>query len=223
MNIFAFVGASNSGKTLLIKKLISEFKNRSYSVGVIKHCPQGFDVSPQGKDSSIFVKEGANPVVLVAPQETVVFRKESSLSSLKMIAPTYFENIDMVLVEGGQHDKSLKKIEVLRQGLAEELKTNLNELIAVVSDFKLEVAKPIFHPYQISQIADFLENKLISKKPVVSLKIDGSFVRMNRFVQNIFKKTILGMISSLEGIKKNPENIIITLSLNKKKEEKKKK
>ncbi len=221
MNIFAFVGASNSGKTLLIKKLISEFKSRGYSVGVIKHCPHGFDIAPQGKDSSIFVKENANPVVLVGPQEIVVSRKESSLPSLKMIASEYFEHIDIVLVEGGQHEKSLKKIEVLRQSLSEELKTNFNELIAVVSDFKLEMPKPIFNHHQISQIADFLEKNLATKSSGISLKIDGSPVRLNKFVQRIFKKIILGMISSLDRIKDNPENIVITLFSDKKKEEKK--
>jgi len=220
MNIFAFVGVSDSGKTLLIKKLISEFKSRGYAVAALKHCPHDFDIDPKAKDSSAFFKEGANPVAVVSSQEIAVFRKRPSLSSLKKITTEYLEDVDIVLVEGGQNDKSLKKIEVLRQSRSEGLKTNLDELIAVISDFKLDVARPTFHPHQISQIADFLESKLTARKPLVSLTVDGESVSMNRFVRKIFKKTIMGMVSALDRVKKDPENIIITLSFDKKKNEK---
>jgi len=220
MNIFAFVGASDCGKTILIQKLIAEFKSRGHSVAVIKHCPHGFDIDPKAKDSSVLFKEGANPVAVVSPQEIIVFRKRPSLSSLKKIAAEYLEDVDIILVEGGQNDKSLKKIEVLRQGHSEGLKTNFDELIAVISDFKLDVAKPTFHPHQISQIADFLESKLTARKPLLSLVVDGESVFMNRFVRKIFKKTIMGMVSALDRVKKDPENIIITLSFDNKKNEK---
>lgn len=217
MDVFAFIGFSKCGKTLLIKKLISEFKKRGFSVAAIKHCPHGFDIDPKTKDSWIFFNEGANPVGLDSPQKLAVFRVHSPQLDIKRIATEYMKNVDIVFVEGNGNDNSLKKIQVMRQGISEKLKSDLNESIAVVSDIKLDLDKPVFHPSQISQIADFIESKFETQKSSVSLKVDGTSIPTNRFVQKIFINTIMGMISSLDGINENPERITITLSLANKK------
>jgi molybdopterin-guanine dinucleotide biosynthesis protein B len=54
----------------------------------------------------------------------------------------------------------------------------------------------------------------------IHLEIDDVSVPMNPFVQKIFSNTILGLISSLEGIPDDPECITISLTRKGKKDEK---
>jgi len=54
----------------------------------------------------------------------------------------------------------------------------------------------------------------------IHLEIDDVSVSMNPFVQKIFSNTLLGLISSLEGIPDDPERIILTLLKEGKKDEK---
>jgi len=54
----------------------------------------------------------------------------------------------------------------------------------------------------------------------IRLEIDGAAMPMNPFVQKIFGNTLLGLISSLEGIPDDPERINLTLLKEGKKDEK---
>lgn len=49
------------------------------------------------------------------------------------------------------------------------------------------------------------------KKDRIILEVDGTSVPMNPFVQKIFINTLLGMVQSLNNIKKNPRQIMIAL------------
>jgi hypothetical protein len=50
-------------------------------------------------------------------------------------------------------------VELLRKGVAERVTTPLGELAAVVSDFDIDISRPVFHFDQINEIADFLEKE----------------------------------------------------------------
>lgn len=54
--------------------------------------------------------------------------------------------------------------------------------LAVVSDVKVAVDRPIFSPNDISKIADFLESNFEFRKPRVFLNIDGASIPLNAFV-----------------------------------------
>jgi molybdopterin-guanine dinucleotide biosynthesis protein B len=211
MKIFAITGYSDSGKTRLIRQLITELKRRGYSVAVIKHCAHGFALDTEGKDSWKYIEAGSDAVSMLSPERMAVLIKNTSELTLKTIASQYLKNIDIILVEGGREDRNLKKIEVLRKGVSEKVEAPLEEIIAVVSDFEVTVDKPVYNPDQVKEIADFLEEYVEPRKPRVILDIDGVSISMNTFVQRIFENTLLGMITSLEGIKKNPESITLSL------------
>jgi hypothetical protein len=49
------------------------------------------------------------------------------------------------------------------------------------------------------------------KKERIILEVDGASVPMNPFVQKIFTNTILGMVRSLNKVKKNPRQILIAV------------
>jgi molybdopterin-guanine dinucleotide biosynthesis protein B len=159
MKIFAFAGISKSGKTRLLQKLIGELKKRKYTVSVIKHCPHGFDLNAQGKDTAQFVEAGADSACMYSPDGFAVLQQKKRDLDVGKISRDYLPYSDFVLVEGGKTDKALKKIEVLRKGVSEKIICSPEELIAVVSDYDIRIDKPVFHSDKISAIADFLETQ----------------------------------------------------------------
>jgi molybdopterin-guanine dinucleotide biosynthesis protein B len=220
MKIFAFVGISDSGKTLIMRKLIGELKSRGYTVSVIKHCAHGFDLEEQGKDTAQFMEAGSDSVCMYSPDGMAVFQQKKTELDVKKISREYLKCSDFILVEGATSNKTLKKIEVLRKGFSEKILCSPEELIAVVSDFDAGKDIPVFHPEDIEKIADFVENYPHEKEPQLQLDIDDVSIPMNPFVQKIFSNTLIGMIRSLEGIPEDPECITLSLSRKGKKDEK---
>jgi len=209
--MFAIVGHSESGKTRLISQLIPELKSHGYTVAVIKHCPHGFELDTEGKDSWKFIEAGSDAVSMLSTDRVAILKEYKSELDPKSIKGQYFSAIDVILVEGYKENKAIKKIEVLQKGISEKLESSPEELIAVVSDFEVNIDKPVFHPDQAGEIVEYLEDLMERRTSSVSLYIDGDSVPMNAFVQKIFRNTILGMVNSLEGVQENPELITLTL------------
>jgi molybdopterin-guanine dinucleotide biosynthesis protein B len=159
MKIAALVGPGGTGKTSLIEKIIAELKRRGLSVAVIKHCSRGFFLDHQGKDSWRFRKAGSDGVGLVSPEETAIIQKNPEKADDVQLASSYFMNMDIVLIEGRNAINHIPKVELLRKGVAERVTTPLGELAAVVSDFDIDISRPVFHFDQINEIADFLEKE----------------------------------------------------------------
>lgn len=157
MKVIAFVGKSNTGKTQLIKKLITEWKRRELSVSVIKHCSHGFTLDIEGKDTWQFMEAGADNISMVSSDKVATIQKTKIEPDLLEIAENAFPNSDIVIIEGGHNAKNIMKIEVLRSGISETLKTPEDELSAAVCDTNLELDTVLFKPDQIEQLADFIE------------------------------------------------------------------
>ncbi len=160
MKVIAFVGKSNSGKTLLITRLIVELKRRERSVSVIKHCSHGFTLDLEGKDTWQFMEAGADNVSMVSPDKIASIKSIKTEPDFLEIAKTVFPSSDIVIIEGGHKAKNIRKIEVLRSGISETLKTPKDELMAIVSDENLDLDTPVFRPDQIEELADFIERKV---------------------------------------------------------------
>ena len=220
MRIYAIVGASHSGKTRLIQRLIPELKRRGRSVAVIKHCPEKFDLDVEGKDSWQFTQAGAEGVALRSPHRVAVLQNAVDGLDARILAERYFPDVDIVLAEGGRQDKHLKKIEVLRKGFSEEITSPSEELIAVVADMDVAVDKPIYHPDDISDIADFLDRGVEGTRTRVRLRVDGASVPLNAFVHRIFENIVLGMIGSLKGVMETPQRIILSIDRKGRRDEK---
>jgi len=156
MKIFSFVGNSNSGKTTLITRIISELRNRNYSVGVIKYCPKGFDVDRIGKDSERFREKGADSVLLLGEKEMVLFEKRNGKHP-KQLIEKYFHKNDFAIVEGGKSWKGIEKIEVVGN---DKQRLQLDEKpIAVISDKNISTGEPVFKKDDIKNIVNFLEKQ----------------------------------------------------------------
>ncbi len=51
----------------------------------------------------------------------------------------------------------------------------------------------------------------MNKEPYVVLDIDGTSIPLNNFVQKIITNIVVGVVTSLDGIKKNPQHITLTV------------
>jgi len=160
MKVIAFVGKSNTGKTLLIKRLIVEWKRRERTISVIKHCGHGFTLDLEGKDTWQFMEAGADNVSMVSSDKIATISKTISEPDFLEIAKTVFPSSDIVIIEGGHKAKNIRKIEVLRSGISETIETPKDELLAAVSDKNLDLDRHVFHPDQIEELADFIERKV---------------------------------------------------------------
>lgn len=209
MFIIGIVGRSRSGKTTLIKGLISELRKKGLRVAAVKHCPHGFTLDLEGKDSWEFMAAGSDGVGMVGPDTVAVIRKESPGRRFSPEAVGWFPEADIVLVEGGPGIAGLKKIEILRKG--EKPATAAAELLALVSESQATGTAPRFRPDDIGAIARFLEEKALRAESVIRVTVDGNDLPLNRFVRTIFENAIQGMVGSLKGGEGGHRSIAIHL------------
>ena len=103
----AVVGGKHSGKTTVIVHLIAELKHRGYLVGTIKEMVRIPTLDTPETETDRYTRAGAEIVVAVPRQETVVFIKKRL--NLHEILP-YCKGLDYVVLEGFETEKALPKI-----------------------------------------------------------------------------------------------------------------
>jgi molybdopterin-guanine dinucleotide biosynthesis protein MobB len=141
--VISIVGRAKSGKTTLIEKLIPFLKARGYRVGTVKHhAHPGFDIDYPGKDTWRHAQAGSDHVVIAAPDKIAsIIKLTAPLSLLEILAG--MGDVDIVLTDGFRRALS-PKIEVLRASVSKELLCDPKELMAIASDFEIEVGPPRF-------------------------------------------------------------------------------
>jgi len=157
--IISVVGKSRSGKTTLIEKLIPELQRRGYRIGTVKHAFHKFEMDQKGKDSWRHKAAGAATVIVVA-QDTLAMVKDESLNSLDDLGK-YFDDLDLVITEGFKQ-KNKPKIEVCRAARnTEPLCRDNRDLIALVTDLKINLNVPAFGLEDIKGLADLIEKTFL--------------------------------------------------------------
>ena len=194
--IVSIVGMSNSGKTTLAGKLISEITRRGYRVATIKHA-QEIHFEP-GKDSEHHIRAGSEITAVVTPQEAVLIKPVAKGIKPEEIARLLGADYDIILVEGFKQSDQ-PKIEIRYSG-KEPLK-NMKNLIAVVSDGSVEAGIRRFSTDDAVGIVDLLEKDFIKQQMNrLTLYINGKKINLKSFHEKIIGDTILNMASSLKGI-----------------------
>jgi len=145
--VLAFMGASNSGKTTVLERLIARLVGRQpgMRIGVVKHG-RHFHFDRPGKDSDRYRVAGAVAVALSSPALTATLEhlgddvddvnggpqaEPPSFAELRQRLPP---DLDMVLVEGFKRE-GLPTVEVHRDGRAMLCRgEGFEHVIAVVSD-----------------------------------------------------------------------------------------
>jgi molybdopterin-guanine dinucleotide biosynthesis protein B len=109
--ILGVYGYSNSGKTTLIERLITELTQKGYKVSTIKHSNEKISLDTPGKDTYRHRDAGANISCLISASETTLISKSplSLDNAIKMIE--VIGGIDLILIEGGKSE-NIPKIAV---------------------------------------------------------------------------------------------------------------
>jgi molybdopterin-guanine dinucleotide biosynthesis protein B len=212
--IISFVGASNSGKTTFLEKLIPELTRRGYRVGTVKHDVHGFEMDHQGKDTWRHRHAGAGTIAISSPKRVASIREVDEEMDLEQLAGRYFWSEDILITEGFKR-AHYPKIEIFRRAVeAEPICSVTDNLIAIVSDDPVDRGVPVFHFDQVGQIADFIQERFLKgrKQHRLVVHLDGKRLPMKEFVQDFIIGSILGMLATLRGWKQ-PRKIDIQIKV----------
>jgi len=200
--IISIVGKSDSGKTTLLENLITELKQRGYRVAVIKHAGDDFELDTVNKDSWRFSQAGSEITALSSAHKMAVIKNLKRDLEPRELGQFIGSEYDLILTEGfkqGNHPK----IEVHRQEQGKELLIPPEQLLAVITGEPLDVDVPQFSRDKVSQIADLIENTLLVQRGEndVDLFVNDAPISLNKFSQNLLFRTLVAMVSGLQGIK----------------------
>jgi molybdopterin-guanine dinucleotide biosynthesis protein B len=162
--IICIVGRKNSGKTLLIERLIPQLQALGYRVGTLKHHHHQTNLDVEGKDSWRHSQAGADAVAILSPVQFVLFRKVNEDMTPESLIP-FLGEVDCVLLEGFKVSP-YPKIEIYRSAFAAEpLCAQKDHLIALVSDQPLERGVPCFTWQEIPTLAHFIQSRFLAPGP----------------------------------------------------------
>ena len=150
--VFGIVGYSGSGKTVLIEKLLGEFRRLGLRAGVIKHDAHGLTLDWEGKDSWRFTQAGAAVTAVVSASQTMIV--ESRSLSPEELAERV-QGVDLILAEGFK-DAPWPKLLVCRGEAGEILPIPLSDCAAVAADGPEIFPPPRFRRDDAEAIAAFI-------------------------------------------------------------------
>lgn len=199
--VVSIVGRSGTGKTVLIERLIREFKRRGYRLVTVKHVPDGFDVDQPGKNSWRFARAGSDAVVLSSPERVALIKNTDHDPDVEEILRLAGPDFDLMLIEGFKRG-SAPKIEVHRRELGDELLCSVESLRAVVTDGVLEGCDlPRLPLGDEAAVADFIEENFIrGQKEDVALSVNGRPVTMDPTVREAMGRSLVDTVSDLKGV-----------------------
>jgi len=114
--IIGISGFSGSGKTSLIDKLISIFKEKGLTVAVIKHSVSGLKFG--GRDTDRFISRKADCVAGIFGEGILIYKREQvGLKDLLKKMNKY----DVVLIEGFKYEEFPKIFILKGQGEKDEM------------------------------------------------------------------------------------------------------
>ncbi|MFC1589966.1 molybdopterin-guanine dinucleotide biosynthesis protein B [Candidatus Omnitrophota bacterium] len=157
--ILSIVGVSDSGKTTFILKLLPELKKRGLRVAVAKHCPRGFDLDIEGKDSYRFAQAGSGGTYLSSGEDMAVIRPKDGPLDLKEMIFKNFADFDIVLTEGYNDEPGIAKIRIIRKGIG-GTPSDADDVAAYLSDMRITTKKPVYDLNNIGHVISFIEDSL---------------------------------------------------------------
>ena len=181
--VFGLYGASDSGKTSLIVKIIKKLTDEGFKVATVKITDKKIGMDTRGKDTWKYSKAGSKLVVLSTPIETSFIVKE------KKDLDTIIKNIctlgsyDIILVEGA----NTANIPKIRLG---DIKERKNTIFTYDEDY--------------NRLYKMIKNEIIRRKEMkeINIKVNGKPIKLTEFPAEIIKNTICGMLKSLKGVDK---------------------
>ena len=163
MIVIGIVGWKNSGKTRLVQELIKYFVTKKLKVGTIKHAHHNFDIDKQDTDSFLHRKAGAKEVLISSSKRWAKIEEKNNFDELSLHdLINKIETSDIILVEGYKKENH-KKIEVIRKidPFHKPLFSHVKNIIAVVSNEKIDTDLPVFKDNDFNTIGEFILSQKI--------------------------------------------------------------
>jgi molybdopterin molybdotransferase len=154
----SIVGKSQSGKTVLMERLIAEFKRRGYRIATLKHSRGEIIMDHPGKDSWRYAQAGSDAVCISSPDKLAFIKNLERDLAIEEIMPIIGPDYHLVLVEGFKKSR-IPKIEVHRKELGDDLLCSPEELWAIVTDGALGTDIHQLPWGDTVAVADFIEKK----------------------------------------------------------------
>jgi len=139
-------------------------------------------------------------VILSSAKKLASIKLMQQDASLEELTRLIGADFDLILTEGYRHAKT-PKIEVHRRELGNDLLCSPEELLALVTDERMDVSIPQFSSEDVKGLAGLIESKFLSKdESDITVFANDKQVPLNPFVREFLIKTILGMVSALKGV-----------------------
>lgn len=165
--VIGFIAPSGTGKTQLLKALITRLKSKGFDVAVIKHSHHNFEIDKPGKDSYELRMSGATQMLIASKYRWALISENESpkheVTLNTLITQLDQENLDIILVEGFKFER-FPKIEVYRFEATSSkpaytpLFLSDPDIIAVAADKSLvpQNGIPLLDINDIKQISQFI-------------------------------------------------------------------
>jgi molybdopterin-guanine dinucleotide biosynthesis protein B len=197
--VIAVSGYSNSGKTMLVERLVGELVRRGYRVATIKHTHHDNNSCP-GKDTRRHIDAGSVATMLAGPHELEITRRVRVETSLGEMVAMMGSDWDILICEGFKREP-LPGVWLYQEGGRIMMRiekpgsdTNTQEDM-VLSDEHHELSGE-----NISTVCDMLEEDIIRpRRGRVSISVNGKELSLAEFPASLISNTITGMLSALEG------------------------
>ena len=228
--ILAVVGNSQTGKTTAIEVLLKGLRKKGYKIGSAKHIPEEeFTIDSEGKDTWRHAQAGAGTVLSVAQDEVAVIKKVNTTNwDLRRIVSEFPEDTDVIILEGFKRvvekDSSIPKLVTAKTVTDIEAALirykNILGFISSIQLRKVETDIPFIdtlkEPEKLVNLVDEKVAILVKRKrereEKITVSINGELLPLGNFVQDILRNTILGMVSSLKGVKiKGEEKVSVII------------
>ncbi len=158
--VVSIVGKSQSGKTVLMEQLITEFKKRGYRVAALKHSRGDMEIDHPGKDSWKFAQAGSDAVYVSSPDKLAFIKNLDHDLNIDEIMTIVNPEFDLLLAEGFRKSKT-PKIEVHRKELGDDLLCSPDELSAIVTDGSVNTDITQLPWGDRVTVADFIEKNFL--------------------------------------------------------------
>ena len=156
MKVIGIIGWKNSGKTFFAQRIIKKLTQKGINVASIKRAHHDFDIDKPNTDSYLHRKAGSQQIIVSSSKR---WAKITELKQSK--EKTLYELInelnisDIVIVEGFKNEKH-SKIEIINDSNENYLFNEIENVIAVVSNSKLNTNLPQFKKNEIDLIVNFI-------------------------------------------------------------------
>jgi molybdopterin-guanine dinucleotide biosynthesis protein B len=213
MKIVSIVGRKNTGKTSLTVKVIEELTNRGYTVASIKHSHHTMEMDRENTDTWKHKEAGSQVVVGIGSTTFFNVRQDLELNRLLYLIK-HMDNVDYVVIEGFKsynYPKIATSPDVVDEYTIKQVDSfaitseGVSELVDLIEQRGHDIVDTLF-----ANNCGFNNGEAIAKEiregnlkvedldDIRSyLSIDNKVVGLNRFVSDYLKKTVLGIISTL--------------------------